>query len=618
MFIFQLLYTNFLLNNNSIQDQNNSNDEICPKKVVQFKTEKSNLDFTKPVNDNLALSILIIDRFSIFLEQEFIQKSILKSILSTLSILVGETAEFGKIGYYKFLAEKYVLQNLYDFQIGNNITSTQILDNCLQTPHSQQFYSYQYCYGVYGNKSDEQKFQTIKTYISLQNQFTPFNRNELFVAQYNVYLDEQIFFSQYKGEYMKVLNQDIEEAVNILINYKLPFYAKQIQSNLLIFQTFAGSNIATGVLYEATQQLYFKTIKQDQFLNQRQIILTISGDIISDSYNSYPVGTQFYNSSITGFNIKQFTKVMQFSNKNQSVENECQQLFQDQILCLVDANQQEKILFSKLIWNSGFLNIFIVIIETKPITQIKEQFIYQLKAFFERQIQLISGLFLAGLILCLILQLVLIKRLNKPLLILQNLAKYHMNINQYQMQRIIRITKIQSQIQKLSDAFFDLIDNNKVIRQTKLQKNNIRETTIQVGIIQQRYEIIRMKLLRNFQFEYYKKIKFYLFLQENYFNCLKQSKDSQIFNLSLVEQVTYNLNAIIYSNSVQKFDIFNKLNFIASINLYFQHDIVKIIKNIFVQHFSLVEKTEQSEKTSQRKYIKIIYLINHLVFQRKF
>ncbi|KAM3142938.1 hypothetical protein pb186bvf_005001 [Paramecium bursaria] len=414
--------------------------------------------------------------------------------MSSMEIAVGSLGRIGQIEYYQQIADRDSLKNLYDFQVINKIQMTSQLDNCLQTQYSKQFYSYQSCYGIFGQKTNKSDLGLIKFFISLQNQFIPFKQSKYNIASYTLYLDQQLFFSQYQGEYMKTLDKEILNAIFFMAFFKLPGYFKQISGEtgqmLLMFNQIPGTKIAYGTLLNQNQQHFFQLTKQMQYYKQRLLGVLDNGIILTDTQNVDCFGLMFQNTSITGLNETQFEKIKNFTIKNSTVVNECELQVQSQILCLIDVNQQNKLIFPRVIQNQGAPFLLIVIIDGDSISSIRDEFDGQLVLLNHKIIANIVIPLSVTLVICFILQLIFITKLNKPLKQLQNIAKFHIKNQEYKLLKFTRLKKAQSQIQKLADSFFDLInqDNNYKNIQNRVNAENYIQKYPISGLLQYRYQ----------------------------------------------------------------------------------------------------------------------------------
>ncbi|KAM3126945.1 hypothetical protein pb186bvf_020969, partial [Paramecium bursaria] len=387
-----------------------------------------------------SLSIVLFDKFQLFIKQELLEKTIIKRIISTTNTVIIEGNFLGKLELYQTIASVRSIANLYEFQLKNNIRTNQEIENCLQSPHQSQFYTYQFCSGIYGNLTNSTDLQQIKTFISLQNQFIPFNQLKVLKTFYNIQLDQTQYFSQYKGEYMIELKEEIKEAISIINSLQLESYRKQLTSDsgqilILLLYTIPGTKIAYGNLQDFSQLQQRETLKQIKF-KQRNIGLLLNGFIVSDTQNQDSFGKYFQNTSITGFDTEQFDKIINFTFKKSSVVNECEQNVQDKYLCLIDINNEQKIIFPFIVNTDGITYIIVVIVDTDQTMQIRNQSYEQLQNFMDKQIKLLILFLVASFIVCLAFQLVLLLKLSQPLKQLENSAKYHIN-NQYKFLRIL-------------------------------------------------------------------------------------------------------------------------------------------------------------------------------------
>ncbi|KAM3126943.1 hypothetical protein pb186bvf_020967 [Paramecium bursaria] len=417
------------------------------------------------------LSLALFDKFQLFIKEEVLEKMIIRGIISMANIVIFEINQLGNIEINQTTSVSKSLANLYEFQVNNNVRVFSEIENCLQTPYQKQFYSYQFCSGLYGNITNTD-LQQLKTFISLQNQIIPVSYLNLYESYYNAYLDDSLYFSQYKGDYLVELKEEIKEALSSMINQQLNNYRKQ-----LISEGIPGTKIAYGSQQNLSKFAFIKAREQIIY-EQRTIGMLLNGFIISDSQNN-STGEYFQNTSITGFNSTQFEKIINFTF-NSSAVSECEQTLQDIFLCLID-NNQKKLIFPILVDNS---NIIVVIVDTLQIIQVRNQSYELLQCFMERQIYFLVSFIIASFLLCLLFQIILILMLNKPLKQLENSAKYHIYQNKYQ--TILSFSFNQSEISKLNDSFFNIIHSNKkiytkrtVIKQQKQEK--------QFGMIQERH-----------------------------------------------------------------------------------------------------------------------------------
>ncbi|KAM3142932.1 hypothetical protein pb186bvf_004995 [Paramecium bursaria] len=127
-----------------------------------------------------------------------------------------------KVGYYQQVADQFSLENLYTIQVNNYIYKLMIAFK--ESIHSKPFQSYQFCYGIFGQKS----------FIALQNLLIPFRLSEQTKATYNLFLDQQIIFRKIALRTLKMLQYQRSFS-------KFHFCYRKKGQMLLIFNTIAGT-----------------------------------------------------------------------------------------------------------------------------------------------------------------------------------------------------------------------------------------------------------------------------------------------------------------------------------------------------------------------------------------
>ncbi|KAM3142910.1 hypothetical protein pb186bvf_004973 [Paramecium bursaria] len=327
----------------------------------------------------ISSCLYLVQLFSIFIKHELLQSLVLNSMVSSIQTVVIRTDRIGQIGYNLFLSETQQLKNLYDFQLKYQIQVNSQVDDCLQSPHSQQFNSYQFCYGLYGQRLNSLNYSQILSYIRLQNQFVPFVKRKKIIAYYNIQYDKEIFFSQYQGQYIQDLDQSILNALQYINQSQSPHFNQQQLNQTgqvyLSLDIVPQSNIIIGSLLNQSKSDYSKLTQSEEYYSQRSLSALDSGLILTDTSNSYAFGMQFQNSSFTGFNGEQFQKIRNFANKNGTIINECQPQFQNKILCLININNKQQLAFSKNIDKTGLTPYYmVVIVDTIYLQRIEDDF----------------------------------------------------------------------------------------------------------------------------------------------------------------------------------------------------------------------------------------------------
>ncbi|KAM3142939.1 hypothetical protein pb186bvf_005002 [Paramecium bursaria] len=416
------------------------------------------------------LLYFVIDKFYSFVKDELLEQVIDKSIVSSIQLSLSERFVLGMIALQQQQIQLNSISNLYKFYQKNTIQIQSSIEDCLQNKQSKQFYSYQFCYGVYGapiNKQGEQ----LKKFIALQNLITPFQIDNVNLEYYNILLDESVFVASYIGQYQPIIDENLLEAYYLITMYNLTGTIKQIalgnQKRLQIFQVIPTTKIAYGVVIDQYQQAYYK--QEDEFYMRTQSLL-LDGMLLTDTVNWNCTGHYFQN--VSGFTNEQYQMILNFTI-GLNVTNQCQKKLQGKILCLFDNNNQAKLIFTGIFSNSYLI---IIVADGSFIQEIRESFDKELLQFLNQQVKVIFLSLLGLFAICLIFQTIILLKISHPLKALEEAAKYHINNQQLKILRLIRIRQSQEQIQQLLDSFYDTIDlsdqQNKRQKETKIHNDN--------------------------------------------------------------------------------------------------------------------------------------------------
>ncbi|KAM3142933.1 hypothetical protein pb186bvf_004996 [Paramecium bursaria] len=450
----------------------------------------------------LLLSFELVNRFSVFIQNELFKTLILKSMVNTIQLT---TQRVNQVKYFEYLTQyidRRSLEHLYFFYDYYDIQINSSVEECLQSQYSEQFYSVQFCYGIFGQLSNLTDLRQIKDLIGLQSLFLPLNQNRLQQTYYIIQLDDSQFLSQYKGEYLTSLDQDLLDVFYYMTFYEIPGYYKEIkrnnQSMQLVFNTIPGTKIAAGALYNNNKDEFNKISQQDRYFNQRQLYVFESGELIYDTIDSDTQGQMFQNVSLMGFDEIQFQKIKNFTNESLSVTSECEFYVPDQYLCLVDQRGQPKIIKVERFGEGEFKLYYIILLDARSSVKTIQEFYQKLQNSINQLILNISIYLLLTLIISFILQMVFIKKLNKPLKDLQDIAKFHINNEQYNILTGLRVIQQQNQIQKLADAFFNLININQISKNKEaiIKVNQQKKIQHLQGMVQKRYKQVILNEIR--------------------------------------------------------------------------------------------------------------------------
>ncbi|KAM3142851.1 hypothetical protein pb186bvf_004914 [Paramecium bursaria] len=449
----------------------------------------------------ISACLYLVQLFSDFIRQELLQQLVLNSVVSTIQTAIIRVDTVGMVVYNQFQAERLNLKYLYEFQVQNNIHVNQQVDDCLQSPHSQQFYSYQFCYGLYGQDKNLQNFSQIQTYTALQNQFIPFFQNKFVPTHYNIKFGKTIFLSQYQEKHTKDIDKSLLNALQQMEDLKsINYIQKLLNSTGSVFLSIRNidKQLYLGAVLNHSENPYYRFTQSEQYFNQRLLTVLESGLILSDSKNLIN-GKQLQNTSVTGFNSEQFWKIKNFANKKGPLANECQFQYKIQILCLNNIYNKQQMVFSKYLVKSGYY--MIVIVDTIFLSSIEADFDQQLEQLIDDMFLNLGIQYLMAFIFCIILQIVTIRKLNKPLEDLLYAANSHINNFQHTFHQIASVKETQNQTQKLADAFFNLINltnNNKSKQQQEfVQHSEYQESK---GTIMRRQSYKIMIRIRRFMF----------------------------------------------------------------------------------------------------------------------
>ncbi|KAM3142853.1 hypothetical protein pb186bvf_004916 [Paramecium bursaria] len=285
------------------------------------------------------------------------------------------------------------------------------------------------------------------------------------IAQYNILFDQEIFFSQYPGQFLKDLNQSIQDALQQMNNTQSPDYIQQQLNQAgqvyLSLDTIPQTKIIIGSLLNQTLSVYHQLIEQEQYFNQRSLSVIEFGLVLSDTSSFYAFNIHFYNTSFTGFNSEQFQNIKNFANKNGTIINKCQYSIKVEILCLIYIHNKQQLVFSKNINKTGSSSYYmVVIVDLFFLSNIESDFINQLLTLINDMLLNLGTQYLIAFVICILLQIVFIYQLNRPLDDLQSIAKSHINNYQYTFQRIATVHQTWNQTIKLAEAFFKLLNYN--------------------------------------------------------------------------------------------------------------------------------------------------------------
>ncbi|KAM3142849.1 hypothetical protein pb186bvf_004912 [Paramecium bursaria] len=432
--------------------------------------------------------IYLVQLFSVFIKEQLLQKLVLSSVVSTIQTAIIRVDTIGMVVYNKFLSERYNLKLLFEFQVQNNI-KVQSLDDCLKSQNSQQFYSYQFCYGLYGQDETQSDMAQIHNFTALQNEFIPFMQQKLVPTFYNIKFGKTIFLSQYPGKFLEQIDNQLLDAIQQMESLKsTEFFQQQLNYTGSIFLSISSldNQMYIAALLNQSENPFIQLTQQEQYFNQRLMSVFDSGFILSDSNNLDAFGYQFQNASVTGFNDDQFQQIKNFAHKNGTLKNECNFQFKIQMLCLINSNKKQQLVFSKYLVKSGFYQLAIV--ETVFLNKIENEFNQQLESLIDNMFLNLGLQYMTAFIICIILQIAFIKKLNRPLEDLQCIAKSHVNNFQLTFQEIASVKQTRNQTQKLAEAFFNLINlnnNNKNNQQKCLIKRQNQEFQESKGIYQE-------------------------------------------------------------------------------------------------------------------------------------
>ncbi|KAM3142930.1 hypothetical protein pb186bvf_004993 [Paramecium bursaria] len=400
-------------------------------------------------------------------------------MVSTIQIATDRVNQIKFIEYFQQSIDMRSMENLYYFQANNNIQINSQVDDCLLNEHSQQFYSYQYCYGTYGQLKNSTDLKQIKDFITLQNILLPMYQNKQEEKTFfTIYLDQTLFFSQYKGEHLTFIHPNLMDVFDQMdINFQSGYYQEIRNSNLsmqLIFNNIPGTKIATGVLYNYSEDEFNKITQQDRYFRQRQIFLWDSGKIIYDSRNPDLIGLMFQSSNLTGFDETQFQKIKNFTYKNLSVVNECSLHVKEKFLCLVDSGGQPKIMKIDRIGAEDYIFYYLIISDANSSVQTINEFNKELQDSINELTINIFIYFILTLVICFMSQMFFIRKLNSSLQDLQYIAKFHISNEYLNILTGIRIIQSQSSIQKLADSSqrIEIISSKKNRTENNLLKRN--------------------------------------------------------------------------------------------------------------------------------------------------
>ncbi|KAM3131587.1 hypothetical protein pb186bvf_016251 [Paramecium bursaria] len=474
LFLNQTQYNSLLCGHKSILaiSSHNINDIKIYQKISE-QPQINNLDIKHLSNHYwtdfaivTVICFLQIKAFQQYIKAELLESVIQKSIISNIQLLVGEGMHLTYVIYSQYSNEIVLFYKLYHFQSSNKIVMDGHLEDCR---NAVQLQSFQQCYN--GSSINTSAIYQFKQFIQFQNQILPYRQDpQQFLGYYNVFIGDQLSYSIQVQERKPKFDKNLINIHFQLISLNNTIAINQVQSGkdqlVYVFYAIPQSKTAMGIL--SYQELLPIQNELLQTLKARTYIVLESGLVLTDSKLAYQ-GQYFQN--VSGFTNLQFEMIKNYS-LGLKVKNQCEKQVEGKTLCLIDAQNNQKLIFTFL-YKTEYDQFLINILDANFVLQIREDFNQQFNTFVNMQIKMISIVLVVILVLCLITQALLIINLSRPLQQLVEIAQYNFNHNQYKFQTLIR-NKNRSQIQQLQDSYFDLINlsNQRNYERVKEYYNN--------------------------------------------------------------------------------------------------------------------------------------------------
>ncbi|KAM3140144.1 hypothetical protein pb186bvf_007697 [Paramecium bursaria] len=429
----------------------------------------------------------LTSQFSNFLQNELLQKIIGKNFQTQIDSIMGQILEIGKLEYVQLFIEDNSLQSLYKFVKQNSITNYYDLQTCDELTQILPSNQRQFCDKYYQIQNSDQQSRATQEYVKIQNQFIPFTKLSSVQTYYAFTLDSQGYVAYYKDGEQISLNEHILQVRDIMKKSMIPVY---IQPNLLngqyMTEVFAmiSNNTVIGKSFKQGNAIYSQLLNNKKMIELKYYFITSEGEIIANSLNTSLNGKYFYEKNIQGFNQQQFERIF-----NQSLVypgNNCGLKYQQTVFCVDDSNNQSQLIFSKFITTT---ELILIILDQQQLREIEIQFQDELNFIIDSTIKFNLYILVVVLVVSLIIQYIMIHLLNRPLVQLQQIAQNQISNNLLRIYNFVRLDKQQSQIQKLCDAYYNLINiNQKIIRRIPLEyKTTIHNQYSQYGLICNRY-----------------------------------------------------------------------------------------------------------------------------------
>ncbi|KAM3140147.1 hypothetical protein pb186bvf_007700 [Paramecium bursaria] len=394
----------------------------------------------------VSLIVLAILQFTNQLASKQMTQILMRPFFNQVNTTISLTAQITeRLEQFSVKVEQFN-NNLFYFIKKNQVTFGYQIDTCQNS--QEPLYKYTYCQQQF--KTDD--ISDVKNFVAFQNILKPFITSKgtinLFTYSNNTY------YSQTPGQYQKKFPSQLETITYIMNKYSLKYFYNntQIDNNTYVqlYYKLSGTNIITG----STIDYNFDEL--NQFLNQTYIVgvkvyvLDSIGKIyLSNQKLDNNLNNNFQDPSKTGFNKTQFANILEgMKNKNLTIN-------------AFDIQNKEWVVFSRNLSIDSYTFYMFFLLDISIFENIKEQFKYQVDNF-QYQILLNGGIALVcAVLISILLQQIMIRQLNRQLSLLQKCAINHISNRQHFFTNLLNKQMKQCQIQKLNNAFCDLIYQNK-------------------------------------------------------------------------------------------------------------------------------------------------------------